>query len=111
MSTDDLITRCEEIMWAVCANLKTELVEFNGERYHVHLLLHQPPKVAISRLVGSVGSLKGASACTLRQEFSGHVRTYPWGGHVWSPPCFAASCGGSPLTIINEYFKNQKLPG
>ena len=43
----------------VCADFSTELVEFNGERGHVHLLVHYPPKVALSRLVGS---LKGVSA-------------------------------------------------
>lgn len=40
-------------MKAVCADFETELVEFNGERDHVHLLVHYPPKVALSRLVGS----------------------------------------------------------
>jgi REP element-mobilizing transposase RayT len=43
--TDEILTRCEEIMRAVCADFDTELVEFNGERDHVHLLVHYPPKV------------------------------------------------------------------
>ncbi|RPF38982.1 REP element-mobilizing transposase RayT [Streptomyces sp. TLI_185] len=80
--TDEILTRCEEIMRAVCADFETELVEFNGERDHVHLLVHYPPKVAISRLVGS---LKGVSARRLRQEFPGHIRKYLWGDHFWSP--------------------------
>ncbi|MGW8439386.1 IS200/IS605 family transposase, partial [Nocardiopsis sp. NPDC055879] len=37
--TDVILTRCEEIMRAVCADFETELVEFNGERDHVHLLV------------------------------------------------------------------------
>ncbi|WTO58542.1 IS200/IS605 family transposase [Streptomyces sp. NBC_00045] len=57
--TDEILTRCEEVMLAVCADFATELVEFNGERDHVHLLVHYPPKVALSLLVGS---LKGVSA-------------------------------------------------
>ncbi|MFE2474298.1 IS200/IS605 family transposase, partial [Streptomyces mirabilis] len=95
--TDEILTRCEEIMRAVCADFETELVEFNGEADHVHLLVHYPPKVAISRLVGS---LKGVSARRLRQEFPGHIRKYLWGDHFWSPSYFAASCGGAPLAII-----------
>jgi putative transposase len=106
--TDEILTRCEEIMRAVCADFETELVEFNGEADHVHLLVHYPPKVAISRLVGS---LKGVSARRLRQEFPGHIRTYLWGDHFWSPSYFAASCGGAPLAIIKEYIENQKRPG
>ena len=106
--TDEILNRCEEIMRNVCADFETELVEFNGERDHVHLLVHYPPKVALSRLVGS---LKGVSARRLRQEFPGHIRTYLWGTHFWSPSYFAASCGGPPLSIIKEYTENQKHPG
>ncbi|MET9908371.1 IS200/IS605 family transposase [Streptomyces sp. NPDC006476] len=69
--------------------------------------MHHPPKVAISRLVGS---LEGVSARRLRQEFSGHIRTYLWGDHFWSPSYFAASCGGAPPAIIKEYIENQKQP-
>ena len=62
----------------VCADFNAELVEFNGERDHVHLLVHYPPKIALSRLVGS---LKGVSARRLRQEFPAHIRKYLWGDH------------------------------
>ena len=57
--TGDILARCEEIMREVCADFGAELREFNGEADHVHLLVHYPPKVALSRLVGS---LKGVSA-------------------------------------------------
>ncbi|MEV6013651.1 IS200/IS605 family transposase [Streptomyces sp. NPDC051976] len=105
--TDEILTLCEEIMRAVCADFETELVEFNGEHDHVHLLVYYPPKVAISRLVGS---LKGVSARRLHQEFPGHIRKYLWGAHFWSPSYFAASCGGAPLSIIKEYIEQQKHP-
>ena len=61
--TDEILTRCEEVMRAVCADFETELVQFNGEPDHVHLLVHYPPKVSLSRLDGS---LKGVSARRLR---------------------------------------------
>lgn len=95
-------------MRAVCADFETELVEFNGESDHVHLLVHYPPKVALSRLVGS---LKGVWARRLRQEFPEHIRKYLWRAHFWSPSYCAASCGGAPLSIIKEYTENQKRPG
>ncbi|MFC8519735.1 IS200/IS605 family transposase [Streptomyces sp. NPDC057257] len=106
--TDDLLTRCEEIMRDVCTDFGAELTEFNGERDHVHLLIHYPPKVALSRLVGS---LKGISARRLRQEFPDHIRRYLWGDHFWSPSYFAASAGGTPLSVVKEYIENQKRPG
>jgi putative transposase len=106
--TDELLRRCEEIMIEVCDSFGAELVEFNGEHDHVHLLVRYPPKVALSTLVNS---LKGVSARLLRKEYSAHVRRYLWGGHFWSPSYFAASCGGAPLSIIKEYIENQKRPG
>jgi len=106
--TDEILTRCEEVMRDVCTDFDAELREFNGESDHVHLLVHYPPKVALSRLVGS---LKGVSARRLRQEFPDHIRRYLWGKHFWSPSYFAASCGGAPLAVIKEYIENQKRPG
>jgi putative transposase len=52
-------------MREACADSGAELREFNGDADHVHLLVHYPPKVALSRLIGS---LKGVSARRLRQE-------------------------------------------
>ena len=39
------------------------------------------------------------------------IRKYLWGDHFWSPSSLAASCGGAPLAIIEEYIENQKRPG
>jgi hypothetical protein len=74
--------RCEEIMAAVCADFGAELRDFNGEDDHVHLLVHYPPSVAVSKLVNS---LKGVSSRYLRQEHGTHLRRYLWGDHLWSP--------------------------
>jgi putative transposase len=97
----------EEIMRGVCADFGAELREFNGEDDHVHLLVHYPPSVAVSKLVNS---LKGVSARYLRQEHRAHPRRYLWGGHLWSPSYFAGSCGGAPLAVVKEYIENQKRP-
>ena len=62
---DAMLQRCEEIMRDVCTDFGAELREFNGESDHVHLLVHYPPSVALSRLVDS---LKGVSSRRLREE-------------------------------------------
>jgi putative transposase len=105
--TDAILKRCEEIMREVCTDFGAELREFNGERDHVHLLVHYPPQVTLSRLVGS---LKGVSARRLRQEFHDHIHRYLWGNHFWSPSYFAGSCGGAPLAVVKEYIENQVRP-
>ncbi|MEU1601694.1 IS200/IS605 family transposase [Streptomyces sp. NPDC005708] len=106
--TGEILTRREEVMRDVCTDFGAQLREFNGETDHVHLLVHYPPKVALSR---PVGSLKGVSSRRPRQEFPGHIRTYLRGEHSWPPSYFAASCAGAPLAVVNEYIENQKRPG
>ncbi|GAB3831632.1 hypothetical protein GCM10027610_022160 [Dactylosporangium cerinum] len=73
MFSDRHLARMKEIMLAVCADFETELVEFNGENNHVHLLVNFPPKVALAKLVNS---LKGVSSRRMRQEFPDLVRHY-----------------------------------
>ncbi|KNE80384.1 cytosine methyltransferase [Streptomyces fradiae] len=105
--TGEMLTRCEEIMREVCEDFEAELKQFNGEEDHVHLLVHYPPKVQLSKLVNS---LKGVSARLLRKDYDAHVRQHLWGGHFWSSSYFAGSCGGAPLTVVRQYIDNQQHP-
>ncbi len=105
--TGEMLTRCEEIMREVCEDFEAELKQFNGEEDHVHLLVHYPPKVQLSKLVNS---LKGVSAKLLRKEYDTHVRRHLWGGHFWSGSYFAGSCGGAPQTVVRQYIENQQRP-
>jgi len=104
---DAMPTRCEEIMRKVCEDFEAELVEFNGEEDHVHLLVHHPPKTALSALVNS---LKGVSSRRLRQEFTGHANPATTHDRFWSGSYFAGSCDGPPLHTVKDYIKNQKQP-
>jgi putative transposase len=29
---------------------------------------------------------------------------------LWSPPYFASSCGGAPLSIVSQYIEQQQTP-
>ena len=73
----------------------------------MHLLVGYPPKVAVSALVNS---RKGVPARRLRPEFTGRVNRHIRHGHFWSPSYVAASCGGSPLSIIRQYIEQQRHP-
>ncbi|GGM66179.1 hypothetical protein GCM10011608_59330 [Micromonospora sonchi] len=95
-------------MRTVCADFETELVEFNGEGEHVHLLVNFPPKVALSKLVNS---LKGVSSRRMRQEFPDLVRHYYRANKLWSASYFAGSVGGAPLTVLRQYIEQQNRPG
>lgn len=103
----DMLTRCEAIMREVCTDFEAELKEFNGEEDHVHLLVHYPPKVALSKLVNS---LKGVSSRYLRAEYTGRINRIGMGSVFWSGSYFAGSCGGAPLEVVKQYIERQKRP-
>jgi putative transposase len=105
--SDTHLERMEEIMRAVCADFECEMVEFNGENNHVHLLVNFPPKVALSKLVNS---LKGVSSRRLRQEYPELVRHYWRAQRLWSGSYFAGSVGGAPLSILRQYIEQQNRP-
>jgi len=95
------------IFTLICERFEAELIEFEGERDHVHLLVHYPPKLAISKLVNS---LKGVSSRVLRKQFKHDIEKYYWKGVLWSPSYFAGSCGGAPIDVVRKYIENQKSP-
>jgi putative transposase len=105
--TDPMLTFCEHTIRAVCAELDVELVEFNGEVDHVHMLVAYPPTLAISTLVKR---LKGRTAYAVRREHTGACVRARMRGHLCSPSYFAASCGGAPLSIIKQYIDGQARP-
>jgi len=92
-------------MAKVCQDFETELLEFDGEDDHVHLLVAYPPKVAISLLVSR---LKGASARRLRNMGFPELKQKLWGDHFWSPSYCAISCGGAPMEVIKQYIQDQR---
>jgi REP-associated tyrosine transposase len=106
--TDRHLTRMEQIMRDVCTDFEAELVEFNGENNHVHLLVNFPPKVAVARLVNS---LKGVSSRRLRQEFPNLVQHYHRANKLWSGSYFAGSVSGAPPSVVKQYIEQQNRPG
>ena len=96
----------EAIFTSVCSDFDAKLVEFDGERDHVHLLVNYPPKVQLSKLVNS---LKGVSSRRLKAQLPQTARHY-YDGQLWSPSYFAGSCGGAPIEIVRQYIEQQATP-
>ena len=105
--SDAHLIRLEQVMRDVCTDFEVELVEFNGEDNHVHLLVNFPPKVAISHLVNS---LKVVSSRRMRQEFPELGARYWRRSKLWSGSYFAGSVGGAPLSLVKQYIEQQNRP-
>ena len=105
--TKEILDDLRPIFAGVCTDFEAELVEFDGEDDHVHLLVNYPPKVSVSALVNS---LKGVSSRMIRKNNYSSIRKKLWGGALWSPSYFTGSCGGAPIEIIRQYIEQQRTP-
>lgn len=105
--TQTMLERLQELLAETCLQMDSELIEFNGEGDHVHVLVCVHPKLSISNLVGK---LKGKSAYFLRREFWTELQTKLWGKHLWSPSYCVVSCGGASLDVVRQYIESQQTP-
>ncbi|MFU8854246.1 IS200/IS605 family transposase [Micromonospora sp. SL1-18] len=106
--TDEHLHYLEQVMRQVCEQFECELVEFNGDDNHIHLLVNFPPKVALSKLVNS---LKGVSSRYLRRDYP-NIRRHFWrDARLWSGSYFAGTIEGPPLTVLHQYIEQQNQPG
>jgi len=102
-----MLERMKMIFNETSQQMGCELLEFNGEDDHVHLLVSIPPKIPVAIFVGK---LKGKSAYFLRNEFWDSIKTKLWGKHLWSPSYCSVTCGGAPLEIVKRYIDAQREP-
>ena len=111
--TDQILTRCEAIMHDLCDDFGVELIEFNGERDHVHLLVHYPPKVSISKLAGSLKGVSPACCAKNSTPTSAHTCGETTSGHPPTSPPAAAEhpCHSSPNTSTTRNVPAKHNPG
>ena len=78
--------------------------ELNVQDDHVHLLVMIPPKLSVSKYVGTV---KGKIAIRIFSKFPDlKVKPY-WGNHFWARG-YCADTIGLNLDKIRKYVKYQK---
>lgn len=80
------------------------LLEFNGEKDHVHALITLPPAEALADFVNAT---KTTTSRRLRRDFP---QLKQLGSALWSRSYFVCSVGGAPLEVIKEYVRSQARP-
>jgi len=84
--------------------LGCNIVEINIQPDHVHLLLKVPPKVSISKLLGTV---KGKSALQIFKQFP-YLKVKPyWGNHFWAKG-YCVDTVGVDAEMIRKYVKYRE---
>ena len=97
----------EKVFKETMEEMGGELIEFDGEADHVHLLIQYPPKWSVSAIVNN---LKGRSSRLLRRDMPDVKQRYRGKAGLWHRSYFAGSVGGAPLEIVKQYIQNQATP-
>ncbi len=88
----------------LCQWKSCEVEELSLQEDHIHLLVSVPPKVSISKLMGT---LKGKIAIKLFKSYP-KLREKPyWGNHFWARGYFVSTVGLDEDTI-RRYVKYQE---
>lgn len=103
-----MLNRLNKIFNELCSKWGCEIVEFNGEQDHVHLLFGYYPQMQLSKFVNN---LKTVSSLYIRKEFSDEVtRVYRNKPVFWHSAYFIASCGGVTVEQLKQYVSSQSSP-
>lgn len=90
-------------MVADCENF--QILEYNTDKDHIHLLINCSPQHYIPNIVQK---LKGVLSRLLMKEFGTVLKKKLWGGHLWNPSYFVATVSENTEEQIRKYIKNQK---
>lgn len=101
-----MIDQLREALISACKKLECELIEMDGEKDHVHLLIAYPPKLSISVMVNN---LKATSSRRLR-ILNTHLQRQSKSSALWSRSYFACSAGGATIETLKEYVRSQATP-
>lgn len=101
--TDEISKRAKEIFSYIAPSYKIELVEWNHDKDHVHILFKGQPKTEMSKFINAY---KSASSRLLKKEFP-IIRQKLWKEMFWSQSFCLLSSGGAPIEVIKEYIENQ----
>lgn len=102
-----MLFRLNEIFDGLCQKWGCEVVEFNGEQDHVHLVFGYYPQMQLSKFVNN---LKTVSSLYIRKEFPDDVARFYWKPVFWHSAYFIASCGGVTVEQLMRYVQEQDSP-
>ena len=106
--TSSMLSRLKEICHQLAEKWECELLEFNGEADHLHLLLSLNPKVTPCVFVNN---LKTVTSRLIRKDFYEHVQKFYWKKPIfWSRSYCMITCGGAPLSVLKQYIEQQNSP-
>ncbi|MBP3931869.1 MAG: IS200/IS605 family transposase [Peptostreptococcaceae bacterium] len=100
---DSISDRLKEIFEDIAPKYGVELLEWNHDIDHVHLLFKAKPNTEISKMLNAY---KSASSRRIKNEFPS-IRKYLWKEYFWSKSYCLLTTGGVPIEVVRQYIENQ----
>jgi putative transposase len=101
---DQIKEEVESTIRRVSLQMNCEIEELNVQDDHVHLLVMVPPKIAVSKYVGTV---KGKCAIRIFSKFRDLKTKLYWGNHFWARG-YCVDTVGLDLEKIKKYVQYQE---
>ena len=100
---DEISERAKALFEAIAPAYKIEVLEWNYDQDHVHVLFKAQPKTELSKFINAY---KSASSRVLKKEFPS-MRKQLWQDMFWSRSFCLLSSGSAPIEVIRQYIKEQ----
>jgi len=105
-----LVEEIEESLFEILNKIADDngfkILECNGDRDYVHLLIDCSPQHYIPNMIKA---LKGVSARLLMKQYKDKLKSKLWGKHLWSPSYFIATVSENTESQIRQYIQGQKI--
>jgi putative transposase len=102
--TKEMLERLRMIFGETLEKWRCELIEFNGETDHVHMLIETNPAVQLSKLINN---LKTVSSRLIRRDFKKHLSRIYLKPVFWHRSYCLISTGGATIEILRKYIEEQ----
>ena len=100
---DEVSNRARELFEAIAPNYKIEVLEWNHDQDHIHVLFKAQPKTELSKFINAY---KSASSRVLKKEYPS-MKEQLWKEMFWSRSFCLLSSGGVPIEVIKQYIEEQ----
>ena len=100
---DEVSDRAKAIFERIAPDYKIEIIEWNHDTDHVHVLFKAHPKTEISKFINTY---KSASSRLLKKEFP-RIKAKLWEDKFWSQSFCLITTGSAPLEVIKQYIIDQ----
>lgn len=100
---NEISDRAKAIFERIAPDYKIEIIEWNHDKDHVHVLFKAHPKTEMSKFINTY---KSASSRLLKKEFP-RMKAKLWEDKFWSQSFCLITTGGAPLEVIKQYIIDQ----